>query len=68
MDFQRADRLIEEDRPFALVQGSKKGISFDITLDRGFPFTVSANVILSPMILKLENCFRKSGIYVRSEK
>lgn len=49
MDFQRADRLIEEDRPFALVHGSKRGISFDITLDHSFPFTVSANVILSPL-------------------
>lgn len=49
MDFQRADRLIEENQPFALVHGNKKGISFDITLDRGFPFTVTANVILSPL-------------------
>lgn len=49
MDFQRADRLIEENQPFALVHGNKRGFSFDITLDRGFPFTVTANVILSPL-------------------
>lgn len=44
MDFQRADRLIEENQPFALVHGNKRGFSFDITLDR-----VTANVILSPL-------------------
>lgn len=48
MNFNEVNQRIENGVPFALVQGRRKDVQFDIVLDSGFPFTVSANLKLSP--------------------